>query len=538
MADNTVLSSAVGLGDTIASDDIGGIKFQRVKFIHGIDGVNDGDVALTNGLPVQQATGVSFAVTGTFFQATQPVSLASVPTHAVTQSGTWTIQPGNTPNNTPWLASIHDGTTKANVIDLTTRDALAVALVDTNGDQISSFGGGTQYTEDAAAAANPVGTALNLVRDDARVGSLTSANGDNVAARGTDAGELYVKHVDAIPSSQSGTWNITNVSGTISLPTGAATSAKQPALGTAGSASTDVITVQGIASGTALPVSQNGTWNVGTVTTVTGVTTVSTVTTVSAITGGGTTHDAAASSINPLLLGAYASAAAPSDVSADNDAVRLWALRSGALCNQPTFAGILAVAGNGASGTGVQRVTIANDSTGVLAGVTTVTTLTGGGVAHDGVDSGNPIKIGARAAATLSDDTMVANADRVDNVADLDGALIVRNGRPLGDLISERVTNTDGVSTAFTNFAAVANTRNYVTKIAVYNSSASAGTIDFRDGTSGAVLWTMPLPAGGGSIIGGDEPIFRTSANTALAYDVSAALSTVTISVSGFASKV
>jgi len=38
------------------------------------------------------------------------------------------------------------------------------------------------------------------------------------------------------------------------LPTGAATSAKQPALGTAGSASTDVLTVQGIASMTALKV--------------------------------------------------------------------------------------------------------------------------------------------------------------------------------------------------------------------------------------------------------------------------------------------
>lgn len=39
------------------------------------------------------------------------------------------------------------------------------------------------------------------------------------------------------------------------LPTGAATAAKQPALGTAGSSSTDVISVQGIASGTALPIS-------------------------------------------------------------------------------------------------------------------------------------------------------------------------------------------------------------------------------------------------------------------------------------------
>jgi hypothetical protein len=41
------------------------------------------------------------------------------------------------------------------------------------------------------------------------------------------------------------------------LPTGAATAAKQPALGTAGTASSDVITVQGIANGTALPVAPN-----------------------------------------------------------------------------------------------------------------------------------------------------------------------------------------------------------------------------------------------------------------------------------------
>lgn len=72
---------------------------------------------------------------------------------------------------------------------------------------ISGGGGGTQYTEDAAAAANPVGTALNLIRDDARAGTLTTADGDNVAARGTNAGELYVKHVDTIAVTQSGTWD-------------------------------------------------------------------------------------------------------------------------------------------------------------------------------------------------------------------------------------------------------------------------------------------------------------------------------------------
>lgn len=52
MADNTVLNTGTG-GDTIASDDIGGVKFQRVKLIHGADGTNDGDIASGNPLPVE-----------------------------------------------------------------------------------------------------------------------------------------------------------------------------------------------------------------------------------------------------------------------------------------------------------------------------------------------------------------------------------------------------------------------------------------------------------------------------------------------------
>lgn len=79
----------------------------------------------------------------------------------------------------------------------------------------SGASSGTQYTEDAAAAANPVGTALNLIRDDARGGSLTSTDGDNVAARGTNAGELYVKHVDSIPVTDNG--GSLTVDGTVAI---------------------------------------------------------------------------------------------------------------------------------------------------------------------------------------------------------------------------------------------------------------------------------------------------------------------------------
>lgn len=65
-----------------------------------------------------------------------------------------------------------------------------------------------------------------------------------------------------VTANQGGTWNINNISGTVSLPTGASTAAKQPALGTAGTASTDVLTVQGIAAMTPLLATLSGTNNI------------------------------------------------------------------------------------------------------------------------------------------------------------------------------------------------------------------------------------------------------------------------------------
>jgi hypothetical protein len=336
---------------------------------------------------------------------------------------------------------------------------------------------------------------------------------------------------------------------------------------------------------------------------------------------GDVAHDVAAAG-NPVLVGGYAKAAAPTDVDADGDAVRAWMLRNGATCVQLTAAGTLIASGNGTAATAA-RVTIASDSTGqvvlaagsaaigklaansgvdigdidvtsVIAGTgatnlgkaidtaagatdtgvaalavrddalstltpaetdyvplrtdstgalwvatdDTINTSPAGNVAHDAGDSGNPIKIGAKAETSPKGITAVADGDRTDLYADSDGMLMVKLNTSFGDLVSEVVTNTNGTSTAFSNFSGVASTRNYVTAITVYNSSATAGTVDFRDGTGGSVLWTMPIPAGGGSVIANAVPLFRTSANTALAFDVSGALSTVTICVSGFQSKV
>jgi len=59
-----------------------------------------------------------------------------------------------------------------------------------------------------------------------------------------------------VNAAESGTWNITNITGAVSLPTGAATAANQTAFaGTTGTPSTSILTVQGNASGVPVPVS-------------------------------------------------------------------------------------------------------------------------------------------------------------------------------------------------------------------------------------------------------------------------------------------
>jgi len=157
-----------------------------------------------------------------------------------------------------------------------------------------------------------------------------------------------------------------------------------------------------------------------------------------------------------------------------------------------------------------------------------------GEVAHDAADSGNPVKVGAKAIASVETVTQVAAADRTDLHADLNGVLITRPYTTQEEILSERISNTDGAATAFTTFdAGGAGIHNYVTTIIVHNSSATDGYIDIRDGVAGAVLMTIPLPTLGGAVINLPVPL-KGAANTALAYDVSGALSTVYISLVGY----
>jgi hypothetical protein len=168
----------------------------------------------------------------------------------------------------------------------------------------------------------------------------------------------------------------------------------------------------------------------------------------------------------------------------------------------------------------------------------TVTTLTGSAIAHDTADSGNPHKIGAKATTSLSGKTLVADDDRTDLFAGTDGTLLTQS-HCLEDVVQEVDTNTDGASTAFgTGLAAPgAGIRLWIRNVTISNSSSSFITVDLRDGAAGSVLWTFPVPATGGVTHRFDPPL-KLTANTALAYDASAATTTMTISANGFKSKV
>ena len=176
--------------------------------------------------------------------------------------GTATLQVQESFDNVTWYTT--------NVIINTATNTLPVSTINATGSYSGDLGG--QYVR-VQALTNTVGTiSVNLTLADgprhdqsARYVGLVGSNQIIGTVRidqttpGTTNGVQVVAPLPAGTNAiggvtQSGTWNINNLSGTVSLPTGAATAAKQPALGTAGTASADVITVQGISGMTALKV--------------------------------------------------------------------------------------------------------------------------------------------------------------------------------------------------------------------------------------------------------------------------------------------
>lgn len=223
MADNVAITA--GVGTTIAADEavdgtLGTVKFQVVKLADGtLGGTDKLTITTADGALVNLGTNNDVTVTG---------SLTTVST--VTTCSTVTT--------------------------------------------LSQFGGNAINL-----GAGAVGTGtlrITLASDDPGVAKLGTIDADTSALFGCVAGtEVQCDIVGSLPA---GTNNIGDVDVlSCALPTGASTAAKQPALGTAGTASSDVITVQGIAAMTPILSTLSGTNNIATVTTVTTLGTITNV---------------------------------------------------------------------------------------------------------------------------------------------------------------------------------------------------------------------------------------------------------------------
>lgn len=190
---------------------------------------------------------------------------------AVTQSGTWNI------NNITGTVSLPTGA--ATAANQTTGNT-SLASIDTKTPalvtgRVPVDGSGVTQPISAASLPLPTGAATSALQTTGNtslssIDTKTPVLGQAVMTASSPV--VIASNQSAIPASQSGTWNITNVSGTVSLPTGASTSALQ----TTGNNSLSSIdgklatlgqkTMTGsepivIASDqSAIPVSQSGTW--------------------------------------------------------------------------------------------------------------------------------------------------------------------------------------------------------------------------------------------------------------------------------------
>jgi hypothetical protein len=96
------------------------------------------------------------------------------------------------------------GATDTGIAILAVRDDSLTTLTPADGDyanlrvsstgalHVTGGGGGTEYTEDVAAAADPSGQMMMAVRRDTLSASEVSADGDNIALKATSKGQLHI----------------------------------------------------------------------------------------------------------------------------------------------------------------------------------------------------------------------------------------------------------------------------------------------------------------------------------------------------------
>ena len=135
----------------------------------------------------------------------------------------------------------------------------------------------------------------------------------------------------------------------------------------------------------------------------------------------------------------------------------------------------------------------------------------GGDVAHDGVDSGNPVKVGGIAKTSLP--TAVADADRVNALHDKFGRQIMRSN--LRELLGVQQTQISASTSETTIVTAVASTFLDLYGLILANTGATAVTVTIKDATAGTTRAKIYVPAGDtrGFMLPADAGIPQASSN-------------------------
>lgn len=253
MADNVAVTA--GTGTTIAADEVvdGTLGTVKVQYVKLMDGTLDATTKISPATSGKQDTGNTSL-------ASIDGKITAVNTGAVVVSSSALPSGASTAAKQPALGTA--GTPSADVI--TVQGVTSMTALKVDGSAVTQPVSGT-VTATIAAGATTIAKAEDVASADADTGvpAMAVRKATPANTSGTDgdyemlqmsAGRLWV---DA--SGKTLTVDGSGVTQPVSaaslpLPSGASTAAKQPALGTAGTASADVITVQGIASMTALKV--------------------------------------------------------------------------------------------------------------------------------------------------------------------------------------------------------------------------------------------------------------------------------------------
>lgn len=157
-------------------------------------------------------------------------------------------------------------------------------------------------------------------------------------------------------------------------------------------------------------------------------------------------------------------------------------------------------------------------------------TASEGAVAHDGVDAGNPVKIGYKAYAFdgTTPQTASAELDRVNGISDLQGIAYVQTAHPA--FFSVSVDYGSAQTNASIKTAPGAGSI-YITDVLISNG-AVAGNITLLDGSGGTVLLECYPGINGGLVFNMKNPI-KLTATTALCI-TSTTVTTHSLTICGF----